>query len=206
MKATSAARLVASILAAWIGAAVPAVADPALQGATASDPLATRVTVDYRRAPVLDVLTGLAAAGRLTLESEWKSGGLITLALESVSLRTALTVFCESAGCQWTYDAAAGARLKVRAASQAARAPSLSTTSLSISLWETPAQDVLRALGRVLDLRVVIDPELPNAPVSVDFKEAAATSVLNVLAEFMRCRWELRADTGELHFARSPRK
>jgi hypothetical protein len=176
---------------------MPALAGSSLQRSPESDPLATRITIDYRRAPVAAVLSDLAAIGGMGLDSAWKPSGLVTLALENVTLRTALIVFCESVGCQWTYDPAAR-RLTVSAVVTSSRR-SFSGKKVSLQLLAIPAHEALRALGRTLNLRVVIDPSLPNEPVTLDIRDGEAASVLKILSGVIGCESEVRWDAGEIH-------
>jgi type II secretory pathway component GspD/PulD (secretin) len=151
----------------------------------AQSPLDARVTIDYRNAPGLDVITTLASGAGLSVQVG--SGRLrpVTIALTNVKLSNALNALCDNALCLWSLD---GSVLRVTPL------PSEKSASLppmvSFELHDTTATDVFRALAAAIDVPITIEPGLSSETVSFNFKNAATSEVLNILCNFQQCQWD----------------
>ena len=154
------------------------------------DPLAIRVTIDYRNATAADVIGALARVAGLPLEVS--SGDLrpVTITLTNVKLGTALNAVCENASCTWRLQA--GLKITPLVEERSATLPA----HVSIDLHDTPASDVFRALATAMNVPVMLDFDPSGGPISIQVKDALTTDVLNMLCKIQHCEWAFDARTG----------
>lgn len=155
-----------------------------------TDPLQARVSIDYRDAPAVEVITALASA--VGLAADINPGALrpVTITLTNVRLGTALNAVCESASCLWRLEGA----LRV---SPLAGQPRLSLPPMvSFEIYDVPAPDVFRAFAAVLDVPLSIETTLSNEPATFRFRNAPPSNVLNMLCSMARCQWRFDALRG----------
>ena len=170
--------------------------------AAQTDPLESRVTIDYRSAPAADVIRTLAAAAGLTVEIGVGTLRPVTITLTNVKLGTALNAICENALCSWRLMApGATARISPMVVSlQVTPLPSekaaLLPSRVSFSLWDTPVSDVFRAIGAAIGVPVTIEPGLSSDLVSLRFNDAMTPEVLNMLCNQMKCAWDFDPERG----------
>ena len=162
------------------------------QAAAPAGPLDSRVTIDYRAAPASDVIRALAAAAGMKVEIAAGTLRPVTITLTNVKLRTALDAVCDNGLCSWML--VSGSPLKVTPL------PSEGSASLparvSFSVEDTAATDVFRALAAAIDVPLTVEPSLPSEPISINFKNAATTEVLNFMCNMLKCAWDFDPNRG----------
>jgi hypothetical protein len=159
----------------------------------AQGPLDMRVSVQYVNSKPADILQVLAKTAGLTVEVSSSDLRPVTLTLTNVRLRTALDAICDTAACAWKLD---GATLKVTSSGTPAASglPAL----VSIALDEVAVPDVFRAIGAAVGVAVVIDGRAERPPVTVNFRNAQTSAVLDHLCKNPDCTWEYDAGARQL--------
>lgn len=174
-----------------------------VQPASGQDPLAVRVTIDYRSAPAPEVLDALAQAAGLSLEIDPGNLTPVTITLTNAKLGTALSAVCENASCVWASVSISDqpGRLKVTPlpTGSAAALPQ----SVSFDVYDTPVRDLFRALAAAIGVPVTIDPSLSTEPVTMRFKNAMTAQALNELCKRHECAWDFDPTRG-LRVTRTP--
>lgn len=158
--------------------------------AQAADPLQSRVSIDYRDAPAVEVITALATAAGLTADISPGALRPVTITLTNVRLGTALNAVCENASCLWRLEGA----LRVSPLTGQVRFSLPPMVSFEIS--DVPAQEVFRAFAAVLDVPLSVETGLSTEPVSLRFRNAAPGDVLNMLCSMAHCQWRFDSVRG----------
>jgi len=161
--------------------------------AAAQDPLDVRVTIDYRNAQAADVIGALARAAGFDVEVAAGDLRPVTITLTNVRLGTALNAVCDNASCRWSLQFSSTTPIPQQGVLKVTPLANDRSTALpprvSFDLHDTPARDVFRALAAAIDIPVTVDPDLPNGPVSLTFKDAATADVLNMICNIQQCDW-----------------
>lgn len=156
----------------------------------AAAPLDARVTINYRHAAAADVLRALAAAAGLTLELGPGELRPVTITVTDVKLGTALAAVCENARCTWSL----GGALRVTPIPDGERGGL--PTAVSFDVYDTPVRDVFLALAAASGVAVIVDPQVSGEPVTLRYKNAAASEVLDKLCGMHSCTWTFDPTSG----------
>ena len=151
----------------------------------ADGPLDARVTIDYRDAPGVDVITTLARGAGLSVQVGPGSLRPVTITVTNVKLSNTLNALCDNALCLWRLD---GSVLRITPL------PSEQSSSLpprvSFELHDTTAADVFRALAAAIGVRVTIELSFSSEPINMAFKNAPTAEVLSMLCNLQQCEWD----------------
>lgn len=158
--------------------------------AQAVDPLQARVSVEYRDAPAVDVITALATAVGLAVEFEAGALRPVTITLTNVRLGTALAAVCENASCVWRVDNG------LRVSPTATRRPLVLPKAISFEVYDVPPREVFRALAAALDVPLSVETSLSNEPSTIRLRNAAPADALNLLCSNARCQWRFDPERG----------
>ena len=151
--------------------------------AQAADPLQSRVSIDYHNAPAVEVITALASAAGLTADISPGAFRPVTITLTNVRLGTALNAVCENASCLWRLEGA------LRVSPLAGQTRFSMPPMVSFEIYDVPPPEVFRAFAAVLDVPLSIETTLSNEPVTLRFRNAPPSNILNMLCSTARCQW-----------------
>ena len=167
-----------------VGAMWPAV------DAQTTDPLQSRVSIDYRDAPAEEVITALAGAAGLTADISPGALRPVTITLTNVRLGTALNAVCDNASCQWRLEGA------LRVSPLAGQTRFSLPPMVSFEIYDVAPAEVFRAFAAVLDVPLSVETTLSNEPMTIRFRNAPPSDVLNMLCSMARCQWQFDSVRG----------
>jgi type II secretory pathway component GspD/PulD (secretin) len=191
----SAAFRVTCLALALLGTVATAGDDPAFE---------RRVWVDVENEDLRNVVSTLGSMvdpGRVIADT---LHGRVTVRLENVTLRTALTAICESAGCTWEVVGDGPGRLRFAGVPLPPTPTPIDPGSTPVSLvfQRTPIAGVVDALARMAGLRLVADPPLSTEPLTLQLQEAHLDDVLDTLCKLQGLEWRIAGD--ELRITKAP--
>jgi len=198
--------------------AAAAVGPAAASGDPPWDPLAGRVSIDLRDASPADLFGSFESvlydtvhrhvpgierdAVRIVLDPGIREP--VTVCLQNVTLRTAITAVCESIDCAWEFKGRSGPfRIEItvrpleRAAARAAEAPAEGSRPASLDepihaqFEKAEAGMLFGIVSRMSGYQVVVAPELTAKIVSIDL-EAPLRNVFDAICKQVQCSWSVR--------------
>jgi len=140
-----------------------------------------------------DALSAFAvlAGGELTLDDGMR--GKVSILLQRVSARTALTALCESLGCTWSRPEGPSGPIVV-VPTRDSSPPSALVRGLServsIELDHAAIDTTLKSFARLLGCELVLDAEL-REQVTLELEDVAVMTALNQLCAQADCAWSL---------------
>ena len=199
-------------------AAAAAVEPAPVAGGSLWDPLAGRVSIDLREAPPADLFRSLESvlydtvhrhtpgidrdAVRIVLDPGIREP--VTVCLQNVTLRTAITAVCESIDCAWVFKGRSGPlRIEItvrpleRVAARSAEAPPEGRRPASLDepihaqFEKAEAGTLFGIVSRMSGYQVVVAPELTAKTVSIDL-EAPLRNVFDAICMQVQCSWSVR--------------
>lgn len=125
-------------------------------------------------------------------------GRILTIYLEGVRVRTALTAACDGLGCEWSLADGKPRRLTVRSTGpQVAKAPEKSEgrrpgidEKIDIKVKRAKVVDVFRTAGEILSVALDLDPKV-SGEIDLDLTSVPVSELLNRLCASASCRWSL---------------
>jgi type II secretory pathway component GspD/PulD (secretin) len=137
----------------------------------------------------------------LTAEAEVDpvlAGRVLTIYLEGVKVRTALTAACEGLGCEWSFVDGKPRKLTVKAVgAPAAKRPEKNEKKIpgvderiDIKLKQAKVADVFRTAGQILSVELSLDPKV-TGEIDLDLTAVPVREVLNRICSEVGCRWSL---------------
>jgi len=183
--------------------------------AQAKDLARERVTLTFNKVPAADVFRPLAKSLGYELHLDPDLRELLTIHVENVTARTALTAICESIGCRWEQHekqiwiltstsgwSSGGVNAKGRALHEQMKAAGRVS-----GLWRVASLDeelpydqewgasdlggVLTSLASSFRGTVRLAPSLTGRRVSVTIKSATLRQAFDAVCAAARCRWEV---------------
>jgi type II secretory pathway component GspD/PulD (secretin) len=123
------------------------------------------------------------------------AGRTLSIQLERVRVRTALTAACDSVGCEWSFIEGKPGKLSVRAAAAPAAKPADKKKSglddrIDIRVKQAKIAEVLRTAGQILSVDVSLDPKVAGE-IDLDLTGVAVREVLTRICAQAGCRWSL---------------
>jgi type II secretory pathway component GspD/PulD (secretin) len=167
-------------------------AEPLLEAA--ADPLDQPIKLSLKEAHIGDVFSTVSKLAQWDLETDGELEGSVTLSFKGVSLRTALNMVCESAGCVW--ELGEDGVLQVVYADPETPAAGIEEVSarleqpVTLRLNNADVGKVLENLGKLIGCELLVSAEV-TGPVTVDLEGAATHEVLTRVCEAVGSRWIL---------------
>ena len=153
--------------------------------------LASRTSIDVAGASPQDVFGTLARTLECSLDIPADLQTPVTLNVSNITVRTALSVLCETLGCSWSVD---GGALRIRTTSTAVKlkAPVTRIPKKTPVLLEklkrdtgpgrhfesTPVRDVLVALSKIAEMEITTDDPLASQVITVNVSSRAIGAAL----------------------------
>ncbi len=187
----------------------------AADAAAQKDLARERVTLTFNQVPAADVFRPLAKSLGYELHLDPQLQELVTIHVENVTARTALTAICESIGCRWEQHdthlwiltgTSGWASSRTNAKGRALDAQMKAVGQVS-GLWRVRSLDeelavdfefmafelaeVLRDLASSIRGTVDLAPSLAGRKVTVSIKSATLRQALDAICAQARCRWEM---------------
>jgi hypothetical protein len=199
-------------------AETPPVAEPSLAlGSAPWDPLAGRLSIDVNAVAPADVFASFEevlwatlrerapkiprSAVRIVLDPSVRE--LVSVRLQNVTLRTAITAVCESIGCGWRFaggsgpvqvqvtvhslEGESGATLDTKAKG---KTPASLEEPVKVQLGSAEAATVFGVLARITGYEIVLAPELSTRKVELGL-EAPLRDVLDAACAQIGCSWSV---------------
>lgn len=163
----------------------------------AREPLADRISLELEKASAREVFASLEQMIGLPVDSSCE--GAVTIRLENVSVRTALTALTESLGCAWQVEAG---RIVVRDGGtpppetkvRVNLAPNFAEP-ISLRLREARLIEVLQAATALLGVGLEVDDALQAGSLSIDVEALPVEAALDRICALEGCAWEYRPET-----------
>ena len=135
----------------------------------------------------------------------------LSIRLQAVTLRTALTAVCESVDCTWELEGGATPTLKIRPLSGApprsqsapAREGALDEP-IEMELDQAPAAAVFSSFGALLGAEVSLAPVLESRKISIAAHRTPVREVLDSVCRQIGCAWELALSPRTLRISAKP--
>ena len=122
----------------------------------------------------------------------------LSIRLQSVTLRTALTAVCESVDCRWELEGGTPPTLRVRPLPgeppRSQSAPARTRTldePVDLKLADAPAGAVFSSFGSLLGAEVSLDPALESRAISIEVHRTPVREVLDSVCRQVGCTWQL---------------
>jgi hypothetical protein len=175
-----------------LGAALPA-------RAADSPPLDAAIDIKLTKAKAEEIFKTFGQI--LSAEAEVDpalAGRILTIYLEGVRVRTALTAACDGLGCDWSFADGKPRRLTVKATGpQAAKAPEKADgkrpgidEKIDIKVTRAKIAEVFRTAGEILSVGLDLDPKV-SGEIDLDLAGVPVSELLNRLCAAASCRWTL---------------
>jgi hypothetical protein len=156
------------------------------------DALARRVSLDLEEVEVVSAFRSLEHSLGLAVEVDPRVDARVTIRVQGVSVRTALTAICESVGCRWELRRGTPPAVTVAPAPAPPAAPAGRLDSdVSLDLKAAAAADVLRSFAEILGVELESDPGLAARPVTAALRSVSVRDALDRVCAAIACRWRL---------------
>jgi|CXWL01.1.fsa_nt_gi hypothetical protein len=169
-----------------------------MQGASRApqgDPLDEAVSMSLKGARAASVFQTMSRITGKTLALDPSlDDALVTVELDGVKARTAMTVVCELIGCTWeltadTLRVTPAPPVKKHREPEPPSEPTLSEATVTVDLEGAALKDVLETCARVLGLPLRLQGEIDSgATASVHLADVPARKALEEICKG-RCRW-----------------
>ena len=131
---------------------------------------------------------GQLTGARVDLDPRFQTARRISIRIDNVTLRTALTAICESLGCRWrTRDGAIFVE-QVRT-----HDPTVNVLDAKIDLRITGADlhGVMETMAQILGAELAFDEALPQGKLTLDMEQQTVAATLDAACAQAGCKWKL---------------
>ena len=131
---------------------------------------------------------GQLTGARVDLDPRFQTARRISIRIDNVTLRTALTAICESLGCRWrTRDGAIFVE-PVRTGD-----PTVNVLDAKIDLRITGAalHGVMETMAQILGAELAFDETLPKGKLTLDMEQQTVAATLDAACAQAGCKWKL---------------
>ncbi len=157
-----------------------------------------RINLELAGAEATDVFKSFAALVNAEADLDPELAGEVTIQLNNVSTRTTLNAVCEMLSCEWWMEDGSPRRLVVRAQgtadSGATEAAGSLDTTVSLSLVDAPAEEVLKSFASIGRWTLVQE----KTTVSVELADTPIREALDQVCSQVGCSWSLDEAEGVL--------
>jgi type II secretory pathway component GspD/PulD (secretin) len=131
---------------------------------------------------------GQLTGARVELDPRFQSARTISIRIDNVTLRTALTAICESLGCRWRTRDGAIVVEPVRTGE-----PRVNVLDQKIDLRITGAnlREVMATMSMILGADLVFDEALAKGKLSLDLGQETVAATLDAACAQAGCKWKL---------------
>ena len=163
---------------------------PAAHAAGAGVHLDDRIDLNVTDADVgkLFQTVGQLTGARVDLDPRFQTARRISIRIDNVTLRTALTAICESLGCRWrTRDGAIFVE-PVRTGD-----PTVNVLDQKIDLKITGADlhEVMETMAQILRAELAFDETLPKRKLTLELEQETVAATLDAACAQAGCKWKL---------------
>ena len=131
---------------------------------------------------------GQLTGARVDLDPRFQTARRISIRIDNVTLRTALTAICESLGCRWrTRDGAIFVE-PVRTGD-----PTVNALDAKIDLKITGADlhGVMETMAQILRAELAFDETLPKRKLTLELEQETVAATLDAACAQAGCKWKL---------------
>jgi hypothetical protein len=207
----------------------PAAEPPLTQGNAPWDPLAGRLSIDVRSAAPADVFASFEevlwetlhrrapkverSTVRIVVDAAVREP--VSICLQNVTLRTAITAVCESIACTWRFEAKSeplrvqvtvhpleGEGAATPDTAVKGKAPASLDEPIQAQLESADAATVFGVLARITGYQVVLAPELSTRKLKLGL-EAPLREVLDAACAQIDCSWSVTGGVLTIRAGRS---
>jgi type II secretory pathway component GspD/PulD (secretin) len=159
------------------------------------------ISMTLEKAAISDVIEQFGVFLKRGVQIDGQPRGSVTLSFERISVRTALNMVCESAGCQWQLVGDGVLQVSVADTTGPATATMEDVTAqieapISLTLEDADAIRVLKTFGGLFGCKVVVSEEVSGS-VSIDLDRIPAGQALTRICEQVGCTWALTSEDGK---------
>ena len=131
---------------------------------------------------------GQLTGARVELDPRFQAARTISIRIDNVTLRTALTAICESLGCRWHTRDGAIVVEPVRTGE-----PRVNVLDQKIDLKITGAnlREVMETMSMILGADLVFDEALAKGKLSLDLGQETVAATLDAACAQAGCKWKL---------------
>lgn len=164
------------------------------EGTPSTSVLNERIDIHLREAAAEEVMKMFGQIFEAEVDLDPGVQGAVTITLNNVTVRTALTATCESLGCQWRFLPAEPARLIIEPQPQPQRAQPGAEAPLTLELDHVTARDAFEAIARISGLHIILEPGV-EGELSVSLTDRKVGEVLDQLCRQLDCRWKMTVES-----------
>lgn len=131
---------------------------------------------------------GQLTGARVDLDPRFQTARRISIRIDNVTLRTALTAICESLGCRWRTKDGAIFVEQVRT-----HDPTVNVLDQKIDLRITGADlhGVMEITAEILGADLAFDEALPKGKLTLDMEQQTVAATLDAACAQAGCKWKL---------------
>ena len=131
---------------------------------------------------------GQLTGARVDLDPRFQTARKISIRIDNVTLRTALTAICESLGCRWRTRDGAIVVEPVRT-----RDPMVNVLDQKIDLKITGADvhEVMETMAMIVGADLAFDEALPKGKLTLELDQETVAATLDAACAQAGCKWKL---------------
>ena len=163
---------------------------PAAHAAGAGVHLDDRIDLNVTDADVgkLFQTVGQLTGARVELDPRFQAARTISIRIDNVTLRTALTAICESLGCRWrTRDGA----ILVEPVRTGEPRVNLLDQKIDLRITGANLREVMETMSMILGADLVFDEALAKGKLSLDLGQETVAATLDAACAQAGCKWKL---------------
>lgn len=131
---------------------------------------------------------GQLTGARVELDPRFQSARKISIRIDNVTLRTALTAICESLGCRWrTRDGAIFVE-PVRTGDATVNALD---AKIDLKITGADLHGVMDTIAQILGADLAFDEALPRGKLTLELEQETVAAALDAACAQARCKWKL---------------
>jgi type II secretory pathway component GspD/PulD (secretin) len=131
---------------------------------------------------------GQLTGARVDLDPRFQTARRISIRIDNVTLRTALTAICESLGCRWrTRDGA----IFVEPVRTGDRRVNVLDQKIDLRITGADLHGVMETMAEILGADLAFDEALPKGKLTLDMEQQTIAATLDAACAQAGCKWKL---------------
>ena len=131
---------------------------------------------------------GQLTGARVELDPRFQSARKISIRIDNVTLRTALTAICESLGCRWrTRDGA----IFVEPVRTGDRTVNALDAKIDLKITGADLHEVMDTIAQILGADLAFDEALSRGKLTLELEQETVAATLDAACAQAGCKWKL---------------
>jgi type II secretory pathway component GspD/PulD (secretin) len=131
---------------------------------------------------------GQLTGARVEIDPRFQSARKISIRIDNVTLRTALTAICESLGCRWrTRDGA----IFVEPVRTGEPAANVLDQKIDLKITGADLHGVMDTIAMILGADLAFDESLPKNKLTLELEQETVAATLDAACAQAGCKWKL---------------